>query len=87
VPPINAGETVTIDVMVGANGRNAKGEHQAFRILSRALGEENAQPVVEEGSIRLNRASPWPSVLRFVLAGVVVLVAIVLIWLLARTLF
>jgi hypothetical protein len=51
------------------------------------LGEENAQPVVEEGSIRLARSSPWPSVMRFILAGVVVLVAIALIWLLARTLF
>jgi hypothetical protein len=78
---------VTIDVMVGANARNASGEHQAFRILSRSIGEENAQPVVEEGSIRLARSSPWPSLLRFVLAGVVLLIAIALIWLLAGTLF
>lgn len=87
VPPISPGETVTIDVMVGASGRNATGEHQAFRLLSRSLGEENAQPVVEEGSIRLARSSPWPSLLRFVLAGVVVLVALALIWLLVGTLF
>jgi hypothetical protein len=87
VPPIGPGETVTIDVMVGANARNATGSHQPFRLVSRALGEENAQPVVEEGSIRLARSSPWPSVMRFILAGVVVLVAIALIWLLARTLF
>jgi hypothetical protein len=78
---------VTIDVMVGANARNASGNHQQFRILSRALGEENAQPVIEEGSVRLAKSSPWPSLMRFVLAGVTVLVAIALIWLLAGTLF
>jgi hypothetical protein len=87
VPPLSPGETVTIDVMVGANARRANGEHQAFRILSRALGEENAQPVVEEGSIRIARSSPWPSTLRIILAVVVVLIAVALIWLLARTLF
>jgi hypothetical protein len=81
------GETVTIDVMVGANARNASGNHQPFRILSRALGEENAQPVVEEGSVRLAKSSPWPSFMRFVLAGLTVVVAIALIWLLAGTLF
>jgi hypothetical protein len=78
---------VTIDVMVGANARRATGSHQAFRIYSRAMGEENAQPVVEEGSIRIARSSPWPSLMRFLLAGVVVLVAAALIWLLAGTLF
>ena len=87
VPSVSPGETVTIDVMVGANARNATGSHQAFRILSRSLGEENAQPVIEEGSIRIARSSPWPSILRLVLAGVVVLVAVALIWLLAGTLF
>jgi hypothetical protein len=73
--------------MVGANGRSASGEHQSFRIFSRALGEENAQPVVEEGSIRVAKSSPWPSLMRWLLAGVVLLVAIALIWLLAGTLF
>jgi hypothetical protein len=87
VPPISPGETVTIEVMVGANARRASGEHQPFRIFSRALGEENAQPVVEEGSIRIAKSSPWPSLMRYLLAGVVVLIAIALIWLLASTLF
>jgi hypothetical protein len=87
VPPVSPGETVTIDVMVGANGRGASGGHQSFRILSRALGEENAQPVVEEGSIRIAKSSPWPSLLRLLLAVVVTLIAIALIWLLAGTIF
>jgi hypothetical protein len=86
LPPINPGDTVTIDVMVGASGRNASGDHQPFRILSRALGDENAQPVVEEGSIRVAKASPWPSLLRFLVAGLVVLVAVALIWGLLTTL-
>lgn len=86
VPPVNPGETVNIDVMVGANARHVSDGHQPFRILSRALGDENAVPVVEEGSIRIAKTSPWPSLMRFVLAGVVLLVAIALIWLLATTL-
>jgi hypothetical protein len=87
VPPISPGETVTIDVMVAANARRVNGEHQPFRIFSRALGEENAPPVIEEGSIRISKSSPWPALMRYLLAGVVVLVAIALIWLLAGTLF
>lgn len=87
VPPLNPGESVSIEVMVAANARSVTGHHQPFRILSRALGEENAQPVVEEASVRLAKSSPWPALLRFVLAGVVALGAIALIWLLIGTLF
>jgi VWFA-related protein len=86
VPPVAPGETVTIDVMVGANARSANGDHHPFRILSRALGEENAQPVVEEGSIRLAKSSPWPALTRYVFATIIVVLAIALIWLLASLL-
>jgi hypothetical protein len=87
VPPLNPGETVTIDVMVGSNARKTAGSHQPFRILSRALGEENAQPVVEEGSIRLASSNRWATFLRVLIAGVVILLAIAVIWWLAGTLF
>lgn len=87
LPPIHPGETVSIDVLVSANARNASGTHQSFRILSRALGDETAQPVIEEGSIRVTHKSPWPSIQRYLLTGVVVLVAIALIWLLSGALF
>jgi hypothetical protein len=87
VPPLNPGESVTIDVMVGAMARSAGGTHQPFRILSRALGEENAQPVVEEGSIRLASSSQFPSIMRLILAFFVLLVAIAVVWWLAGMLF
>ena len=87
LPPLDPGDTVSIDIMVSATARSASGTHQAFRILSRALGDENGKPVVEEGSIRVVHKSPWPSILRYILTGVVVLVAIALIWLLAGLLF
>ncbi|MCC6456778.1 MAG: VWA domain-containing protein [Caldilineaceae bacterium] len=87
LPPLNPGETVTIDVMVGAAARRAGGTHQPFRILSRALGEENAQPVVEEGSIRLASSSQFPSIMRWFLALLVLLIAATVIWWLASMLF
>jgi len=87
LPTLNPGDTVTIDVMVGASGRNASGDHQPFRILSRAMADESAQPVVEEGSIRVAKSSPWPSLLRFLIATLVVLVAVALIYWLVTTLF
>jgi hypothetical protein len=87
VPPLNPGETVTIDVMVGSSARKSAGSHQPFRILSRALGEENAQPVVEEGSIRLATKSSWGGVIRLLIAGVVMILAIAVIWWLASTIF
>jgi hypothetical protein len=86
LPPIAPGETVSIDVMVGASANRATGDHQPFRILSRALGEENAAPVVEEGSIRLAKTSPWPLITRFIFAGIVILVAVAVIWLLVGAL-
>jgi VWFA-related protein len=81
--PINPGETVTLDVLVGARTRVAGGEHQTFRIISRAVGDENAQPVVEEGSIRLASLSRWPAILRLVMTGVLVLIAVAIVWWLA----
>jgi VWFA-related protein len=87
VPPLNPGETITIDVMVGSSARKSAGSHQPFRILSRALGEENAQPVVEEGSIRLATSSRWGSILRLLIAGVVIILAAGVIWWLAGMIF
>lgn len=86
VPTVNAGDSITIDVMVGSKSHKG-GEHQPFRILSRAVGDENAQPVVEEGSIRLARKSKAPALLGLVIAGALVLAAGVVVWWLVAGLF
>ena len=81
--PINPGETVTLDILVGARTRVAGNEHQTFRIISRAVGDENAQPVIEEGSIRLASSSRWSAILGLVMTGVLVLIAAAISWWLA----
>jgi hypothetical protein len=82
VPPVNAGDSITVEVMVGSKSGKG-GEHQQFRILSRAVGDENTQPVVEEGSIRLLRKSKAPALLGLMIAAIIILVAAVFIWWLA----
>jgi len=87
VPPVNPGETVTIDVLVGATRKLPGSRHMSFRLLSRAVGDENAQPVVEEGSVRVTGSSPWRGLSAWIVIGLAVLVAAVLVWWLIGLIF
>jgi hypothetical protein len=87
VPPVNPGETVTIDVLVGAVGKLTGSQHLPFRLLSRALGDETGQPVAEEGTVRVMGASPWRGLLAWIVIGLSVLVAAVLVWWLIGVIF
>jgi hypothetical protein len=82
VPPLNPGETVVVDVLVGLRQQPRKTEHYPFRLVSRALGEEQAQPVVEEGSIRIQGIGFWRRFLWMIVFGALVVVAAAVIWLL-----
>lgn len=59
VPPLDPGQSVHIDVLVGARSEIKGSQHMAFRILSRALNEEDDPPVIEEGSVRIVGRSWW----------------------------
>ena len=87
LPPVNPGETVTIDVMVGAVGKLAGNKHMTFRLLSKAVDDEHAQPVVEEGSVRVTGSSPWQGLTAWLVIALAVLVAAVLAWWLLGLIF
>lgn len=59
VPPLDPGQSLNIDVLVGARGEIKGNQHVPFRILSRALNDESSQPVIEEGSVRIVGRSWW----------------------------
>ena len=59
VSRMRPGETLSVDVLVGAAKRPRKTEHFPFRILSRPLEEEDAKPVVEEGTIQIIGQTWW----------------------------
>jgi hypothetical protein len=87
VPPVAPGETVTIDVLVGAAGKLSGSQHIPFRLVSRALGEESAQPVIEEGSVQVSGGSPWRGLMAWVTIALAVLIAAVLVWWLIGVIF
>jgi hypothetical protein len=87
LPSLNPGETAAIEVLVGMQKKVNKSQHVPFRLISRALGTEDAQPVVEEGSIRMEGASPWRRFLWLIILLVVIVVVASLIWLLVTGLF
>lgn len=81
VPTIQPGEGVTIDVLVGAQGPTAGSKHHPFRILSRAVGDDESPPVIEEGSVRVMGTSWWQRNLPRILVAVAGLMVIAAIWL------
>jgi hypothetical protein len=87
LPSLNPGETAAIEVLVGMQKQVNSSQHVPFRLISRALGAEDAQPVVEEGSIRMEGASRWRRYLWLIILLVVIVVVASLIWLLVTGLF
>lgn len=81
VPTIQPGESVTIDVLVGAQGPTSGSRHHPFRILSRALGDEESRPMIEEGSVRVVGTSWWQRNLPRILVGVAGVMVVGAVWL------
>lgn len=80
VPPLDPGQSVNIDVLVGARGEIKGSRHVPFRIQSRALNDESNQPVIEEGSVRIVGRSWWQRHGGQVILAGLVLVMLVIMW-------
>ncbi|HXF60468.1 MAG TPA: Ig-like domain-containing protein [Caldilineaceae bacterium] len=87
LPPLKPGETATIEVLVGCSQRLTRSQHFPFRLISRALGQEQAQPVIEEGSIRLEGIGWWRRYLWVAVLFALLVAAAAVIGLLAAGLF
>ena len=66
--------------MVGASGKLAGNRHMDFRCCRSPVGDDDAQPVVEEGNVRVTGSSPWQGLTAWIVIGLSVLVAAVLAW-------
>jgi hypothetical protein len=78
LPRLAPAEIVNIDVLVGTAGYSPKTSLYPFRIVSRALADDEAEPVVDEGVIQIKGASQWRRIfLWLALLAVVAIVAVI----------
>jgi hypothetical protein len=78
LPRLAPAEIVNIDVLVGTAGYSPKTSLYPFRIVSRALADDEAEPVVDEGVIQIKGASQWRRIfLWLALLAVIAIVAVI----------